>query len=631
MRRRRSQCQGGYALIMLVVLLMGLGGSVVAGYTQLTKHKWEKQRAEHNRQVLREAKQALLMFAYDYPRDTPGRGPGRLPCPDTDDDDGFANSTPNCVSGGDAVIGRLPWRDPDLGLPEALFDASGERLWYAVSKNFAYNISPAANDIINSNSFGTITLLDQTGNMIYDGANAFQGEGVAAVIFAPGPITRRDEDGDGTYEYTQLRGTPVQRVDPRNYLDTFTDAAGAFDNSLFTNDESDSDDDGFILGPVFDADVGDIVVNDQMIVITAAEVIEMAEKATLEFYRDAIADYRVKTGRYPWLDDWAGSLPTRFDADIGSYKGRVPSIFGNYFSANGSNTRPIISDIRMTLEIDGLTIDETAPASASPDVYFDTSGDLVTSFPPGSSVVRYFWDGHPSKSPTLTLDNVWELCPVVSGTEDDCNQDDSGNFIGGSESDVWLRIRRITVTLNSIENPFEFQNSDLMATAAAFTPAGTGINAYIFREYNNNSGYLTVLNEFDYDFQDSFDLQGSNNLVFNGPDKLTVGIIYYPELSRWAIDDEWHHSVQLAIAEDYKPDGNNANCTVNGCLTVANLAGVNNDKVSLLVIGGEIDNLNDDGAGGFADDWAAQFEPENDTANLVYDRLAGNDRVFVTQ
>ena len=36
--------------------------------------------------------------------------------------------------------------------------------------------------------------------------------------------------------------------------------------------------------------VNSIVVNDQIIVITAAEVIEMAEKATLQAYRDSIND-----------------------------------------------------------------------------------------------------------------------------------------------------------------------------------------------------------------------------------------------------------------------------------------------------------------------------------------------------
>jgi hypothetical protein len=55
-------------------------------------------------------------------------------------------------------------------------DASNERLWYAVSQNFA---NPDL-DVINSDTLGTITIHDQTGSVIYDGSVA----GVAAVIIA---------------------------------------------------------------------------------------------------------------------------------------------------------------------------------------------------------------------------------------------------------------------------------------------------------------------------------------------------------------------------------------------------------------------------------------------------------------
>ena len=64
---------------------------------------------------------------------------------------------------------------------------------------------------------------------------------------------------------------------------------------------------------------------------------------------------------------------------------------------------------------------------------------------------------------------------------------------------------------------------------------------------------------------------------------------------------------------------------------MANLGGVNNDKISLLVIADQIDNLADNGAAGFLDDLTAQFEAENDTTNLIYDRRAGNDAVLVLQ
>ena len=60
-------------------------------------------------------------------------------------------------------------------------------------------------------------------------------------------------------------------------------------------------------------------INDQIIVITAAEVIEMAEKATLQAYRNAINDYLASTGGvYPWLYSYDNILtldefPDRFE------------------------------------------------------------------------------------------------------------------------------------------------------------------------------------------------------------------------------------------------------------------------------------------------------------------------------
>ena len=258
MKKIGNSAQSGYVLVALLLVLMAMGGVVIAGYTQEARRDAEQSRYDHNRRLLEEAKQALLMYAYSYPANNPGRGPGRLPCPDTDND-GDADPSFNCING-TAIVGRLPNLDADLNLyadPNTRrIDASGEDLWYAVSSSFA-NTKPAFTDIINYDSIGTITLFDQSGNLAYDGAV----EGIAAVVIAPGPITRRDEDDNGTYEFTQLRNTALQRNDPRNYLDTFP---GGFDNSLFVNGGNNNAD-GFIPGPIYDPAVSDYMVNDQLI------------------------------------------------------------------------------------------------------------------------------------------------------------------------------------------------------------------------------------------------------------------------------------------------------------------------------------------------------------------------------
>ena len=162
MKSLNLKYQNGIALLIFVVMLMGIGGFVLAGYSQGILKEVENKKFEHNDRVLKEAKQALLQFAYNYPV-TDGNGPGRLPCADTDND-----GIPNPGFGSCISLGRLPWRQQNLNLYD-IRDADGQRLWYAVSNNFATNV-PFPGNIINSDAFGTITLRDQSGNVIYDGS-----------------------------------------------------------------------------------------------------------------------------------------------------------------------------------------------------------------------------------------------------------------------------------------------------------------------------------------------------------------------------------------------------------------------------------------------------------------------------
>ncbi|MGD8841693.1 MAG: hypothetical protein PVI70_18950, partial [Gammaproteobacteria bacterium] len=74
----------GYALLLMLLVLMGLGGVVVASFTEGARQETERERYLHNQRVLREAKQALLQYAYNYPQFF-NEGPGRLPCPDNDE------------------------------------------------------------------------------------------------------------------------------------------------------------------------------------------------------------------------------------------------------------------------------------------------------------------------------------------------------------------------------------------------------------------------------------------------------------------------------------------------------------------------------------------------------------------
>ena len=324
--------QRGAALVLFVLMAMAFGAVALTGLLKSNLSEIESSRFKHNKRVLEEAKQALLMYAYNYPNLiipnyenlTPSMGPGRLPCPDNNND-GLVETFPDydsntVVEFSESVtycsfVGRFPWNEPALNFYDAR-DADNQRLWYAVSEEFR-NIAPVDPDdttppnininsppnalvgeetIVNSESSlakSNITIIDQTGQTIYRGNI----DGIAAVIIAPGPPINRDNDGDGVYETAQNRA--ANENNPENYLDTFNN----YDNSVFNSGQSDTDDDGFILGPIKERDpnspsVNTIVVNDQIIVVRAEEVIAMAEKATLHAYRNTINDYRKKPFGY---------------------------------------------------------------------------------------------------------------------------------------------------------------------------------------------------------------------------------------------------------------------------------------------------------------------------------------------
>jgi len=657
----------GFALLIFLIVLLGIAGIALTGFSQNALKSVEKSRFEHNKEVLLKAKQALLMYAFNYPAVSlaaggVARGPGRLPCPDTDND-GQPEPSFFCIAGV-GLVGRFPWDDPDFRYYDAR-DASGERLWYSVSRNFA-NTGPA---VVNSDSAGTISIFDQSRNLLYNGAV----NGVAAVIIAPGSainnqdrsILNADNPSDTTPD------TDPGIVNPANYLDSFN----TFDNSSFLNGGN-NDADGFILGPVTDQSIE--VINDQIIIITADEVIAMAEKATLQVYQDAINEYQTDIGieRYPWLDPYESSdgLAT-FDAVSTPAApipviGRAPSIFANYFVGPGINTvdsQPIKPEVRLTITIEDEIHHMTLPAPGAANTFFrGADGDLVSQINNGDTYTRFFWDGHPL-TPSHPRDFVWEMCPDVLGTEDDCNQDAAGNFIHGPSSAVILRTREIDITFNG-GTPIEFAFGDRTAAPIEYWRDRQGDpvpglpspenpdpsnHVYIAAEYDDAPGYISNFYYEQDDFFQADHVPSSNaTLIFGsgGTDSLKVGLPYYPVLPAWVLDNNWHDRMQVAYSSAVEPGGDGT-CDVGAddCLTLLSSGGIINDKLALLIqsgadIDGDLDIGLVDGGGipqYYADDLGDIFEGENNTSpqvgaladQLTFDRRPtnGNDIVLVVQ
>lgn len=664
---------------------MGIGGVVASSFTQEAKKQTEHERFLHNERVLREAKQALLQYAYSYP-DFNNEGPGRLPCPD-DNDDGLTGplSLPLCTS-----VGRLPWAEPDLNFYDAK-DASGERLWYAVSDAF-YNLG--GGPVVNSDSVGTITIQDQSGSIMYDGAAS----GIAAIVIAPGPSIERDDNNDGVYEYQQVRTTAPQKNDPRNYLDRFND----FRNDLFFNSQSDTDDDGFILGPVREDDPNSpayntIVLNDQAILITAEEIIAVAEKATLQAYQNALRNYSDRLENdvaaapapwnryYPWLYNYAvnnldsyPSDPVFFNPDVLpnserefflSNIGRVPSIYTDYFSE--ANSQPIESeldiDFTLTYPITPLTVgyDQVFPAVATGTFDFNNAAQhaftAISTLPQTIAfsditpdvvgndgrlsataitnqtyqVELWFWDETGLGPPT----GIWTICPAGGDSQSDCNRDAAGNPTPGSPNNLAaIEALRVIAEVDfpvgvPVEFDMDYNNAPTVTAVSAANGTGHARIQGLYLGADVINVPVTLSYEIDRNYLAAFNIQETGTLIVSdlSSGNLTLGLRYYPELPAWVFDNGWHDSMQMAYALNYRPDQAPANCSPGtDCLQIDKLGGINDDKISLLAIAGEHDWL-DEGADNFANDLSDVFDVENDNIDTIFDIRAdnGNDKILV--
>jgi hypothetical protein len=474
---KQSKRQTGFALLIFLVIMMGLGGIALTGFSQKVIKAVEKNRFEHNKDVLQQAKNALLMFAYNYPVTHSGQGPGRLPCPYNQipigAGSGYSGSISNAIC---ESVGRLPWGHTNLELPE-FKDADGEHLWYAVSKDF----NNSAFRVINSDTKGTISIKDQTGNIIYDGAVA----GIAAVIIAPGLAIKIDDDDNGSLNYQQVRNrndpTDTDNFEPKNFLDSaYGGTAFSESNSSFTN----SAPNGFISGPIISSN-NELLINDQIIIIRAEEVIDMAEKATLDAYRTAVNDYLTNTGGvYPWLYNYSdvpdvAGLSSYFPADPTSFAnelatnlrntGRIPSLFAKYFTEIDS--QPIESKLSVNLSVTYPIADVPVGATGTilaagavahtfnfqtanrlTNIKFEDIADVVgkdgrltatTTTQELFSHVVYFWDD--GDGPAT---GIWSVCPDDgNGISElsDCHRESDGTPDPDGVNDNKEEILRLVV------------------------------------------------------------------------------------------------------------------------------------------------------------------------------------------
>ena len=148
--------QRGFALIALLALAALISAFLIASALNLTSAGNSNEREDRNMSALRKAKAALIAYAaneqWQLYKSQETNQPGALPCPDILLDDGNADCVGAGISSTSSLVGRLPWQS--MGI-EDLRDASGERLWYALSYNFRKNFGTT---VINSDTPGQLSV-----------------------------------------------------------------------------------------------------------------------------------------------------------------------------------------------------------------------------------------------------------------------------------------------------------------------------------------------------------------------------------------------------------------------------------------------------------------------------------------
>ncbi len=265
---------------MLVVMMLGIW--LFSDMPQSNSVNSE----QDNASVLAAAKEALIGRSIQE-----DHRPGSLPCPDTDNDGEaemfYGNECPS-------YVGRLPWKT--LGLPDPR-DVHGERLWYALSRNFRDDDSAQP---INSDTKGTLKVFAADGvtDLTPPGSEA------VALIFAPGAALGT-QIRDAVAASCVATGKSISRnLCPDNYLDS----TNGFNNAT---------------GPFIEGTESG-TFNDQMLIIRAKDIMPLVEKRVAKDLLKSLANYRYEYGYYPYPAKHDACSASQCDSDDTACRGRIP-------------------------------------------------------------------------------------------------------------------------------------------------------------------------------------------------------------------------------------------------------------------------------------------------------------------
>lgn len=299
--------QKGAALIVFA-LIIGLAATAFF-ISQLDGARIKIERDKKTSVSLAIAKQALIGWSISSGSDVGTARPGELPCPDNDSPGafGYGEADGSCVAG---KVGRLPWKT--LGVEE-LTDGYGEHLWYAIDGNFRkrFGASPTTNRPINSDTKASLQIFASNGVTLVTGA----GFEAASIIFSAGQLLNGKSRSSNIAVCTATGTSVAENRCASNYLDTQNGRNNALNSGPF------------IRGVMNDS------FNDQLIYVTAPELIKVVEKRVGRELKTILQSYYTTNGYYPYpaaynsagcLDVTNTGYLTDCVSDSNSCRGRLP-------------------------------------------------------------------------------------------------------------------------------------------------------------------------------------------------------------------------------------------------------------------------------------------------------------------
>lgn len=301
MAQTRSGVQRGMALIIMSFLL-GLATTAYIIHA-INSSTIQTERNKKTFDALAQAKTALIGWSVNH-----AVLPGMMPFPDRNGDGDYDGKS-DCYTGAFAysfLLGRLPWAGqtnpcitPQTGLGIDIRDGSGERLWYAVSRNLVRDYEHSENPIMNpgmiNGPFTTPPYLRQSGTTPYPWMTVLDKSGnvvsnrVAAVIIAPGPPLDNQDRSGGLADATE-------------YLDNFHIGAAIYSNTGYTQPDED-----FVMGEDSSAVRSDDTTyqhpyyfNDKLVYITIDELMAEVEKRVAGEAKTALKSYNTTNGYFPY-------------------------------------------------------------------------------------------------------------------------------------------------------------------------------------------------------------------------------------------------------------------------------------------------------------------------------------------